>query len=138
LVSRFDYEAFSKQGKAFLRNVWPPEIFDEQRLHASPEFRKEQEAAGKAVERKLIQNNDNLRLADMEDLLKNNLLIALVDAGKLAGVDDPSSHWVFIYGWDHSNFFVHDPGLPSRKKCKVSKSSFFNAFRGDIIVIPKK
>ena len=137
LISSMDYQAFSEQGEDYLRQSWPPEWLEDQQNHSSPNFKKEQEAAKEAVRMGLIQKA-TCQLADLENLLKNNLLIVLVDAGKLAGENYSSGHYVFVYNSDNKNFMLHDPGLPGYKKWKVAKDLFISAFRGDVIVVPKK
>lgn len=137
LISSIDYQAFSEHGESYLKQSWSLDWFTLQQNHSSPNFKKEQEAAKYAIAKGLIQKK-TCKLADLENLLKDNLIVVLVDAGKLEGKDYSSGHYVLVYGSDDKNFTIHDSGLPGHKKWNVDKKSFISSFRGDVIVVPKK
>lgn len=69
--------------------------------------------------------------------MNSNLLIALIDAGKLANQNWNEGHYVVIYAQNNNNFILHDPGLPSYQAWIADKNKFMEAFRGELIVIPK-
>lgn len=91
--------------------------FDLQKQHASPNFAKEQNTAKELIQLKLYEQRV-LTLKEIDHLLINNLLIALVDAGQLSGKDKPAGHFVLVYNSSEKFFNIHDPGLPHRKVFK--------------------
>jgi len=138
LVSGMDYRQFAARGEQYFKecNKNNPKWFELQKKHASANFKKEQIAAKEIVDNDLIEKC-NLQKGDIEKLLSDNLLIALVDAGKLAEQNRSSGHFVVVYAQDDNNFILHDPGLPSHEAWTIDKEKFMKAFQNEIIIVPK-
>lgn len=138
LISGMDYKQFAERGEEYFKehNARTPEWFELQKQHASPGFKKEQKAAQMLVQKNLVEQR-TITKEDIENLLQNQLLIAVVDAGKLAQETRSAGHFVVIYGQDKEHFILHDPGLPPQKARKVNKILFIEAFQNELIVIPE-
>lgn len=134
--STMDYREFAKRGEEYLREYLKdsPEWFKLQKEHASNGFNKEQDIAEELIKRENLFEQQKVTQKEIEDLLEKNLLIALVDSGKLFG-GVTSSHFVVVYGNDNKNFLFHDPGLPPHPASKITKDQFMRAFQNDIIVV---
>lgn len=137
LKSEFDYREFAINGEDYLKKHWVVEWFNKQKENASSGFQREQNFAKKLISENLFEKG-NIGKKEVERLLKENLIIALVDPYKLAGKNGVAGHFVLTYGEDADNFLLHDPGLPPMPSWKVNKDSFIKAFRSDLIIIPKR
>jgi len=139
IYSNLDYVQFASRGEEFFRehNRGRPEWFNIQREHASPGFSKEQRAAAVLVAAGNFEHRQ-LTLADVEQLVINHLLIALVDSGLLVGQGESFAHFVVVYASEGDHFVLHDPGLPPRPKLRVQKSTFMTAFQNELIAVPRE
>jgi SEC-C motif len=133
-----DYQLFGERGEEYFKelNASRPEWFEVQKQHASPGFIKEREAAATLLKRNLFEQR-MLTRTEMEGLLASNMMIALVDAGRLAKKNQSLSHFVLVYNESAENFILHDPGLPPMRAWLVNKQLFMKAFENEVIVIPK-
>ncbi len=113
-----------------------PEWFALQKRYASPGFQREQEETRSFLQNGVFEQK-NLSLQDIQSLLPDNLLIALVNSRKLANQPGESGHFVVVYKKDQDTFTLHDPGLPPRKAWTVGSLDFMRAYEGDMIVVPK-
>lgn len=138
LYCLLDYEQFAERGEEYFRelNEGDPQWFELQKKHASTGFNKEQTAAKELVSKKLVETT-KLDFKNIEKLLEDNLLIAVVDAGKLANENWSSGHFVVVYEQDDEYFTLHDPGLPPKEAWKVSKKNFMEAFKNELISVPR-
>lgn len=134
IISDMDYVRFAEEGEEYLKEYFHPDWFNLQKSKASPGFQKEQSAA-KKLEKKIVQKNI-IHQNTVEELLSENLLIALVDVGELSGKNKPSGHFVVVYGQNGNGFFIHDPGLPPQQGWQVNKEKFMVSTRNTFIVIP--
>ncbi len=137
LISNLDYREFAKNAEKYFKEINKnmPEWFELQKAHASPTFSKEQNAAQELIKLGLYSQKI-LTLKEFEDLLKNNILIAVVDAGQLASESWHAGHFVLVYS-SNGKFTIHDPGLPPKKAWRVDKKEFMKAYKNELIVIPK-
>ena len=137
MVSNLDYEQFAARGEDFLKESWSDDWFKSQQLHASKHFEKEKTLTRKLIDKSLFKLKI-LKQEDIEQLLDGNLLIALVDAGRLVNQNYTAGHFVVVFDQDKDNFYIHDPGLPPQENWQVNKKDFTQAFRGDLIIVPIK
>ncbi|MFZ5845745.1 MAG: cysteine peptidase family C39 domain-containing protein [Patescibacteria group bacterium] len=137
LISALDYGEFAKEGEKYLKRIWKSEWFNLQIQHASPGFQKEHKLA-KTLVTKTFFEFKRLLLRDIEKLLNSYLFIALIDAGKLAGKNKSSGHFVFVYNQDSNTFLLHDPGLPPKKRWRVKKELFMASFKNELIAVPRQ
>ncbi len=134
-ISGMDYNKFAKDGEQYFKQINNPEWFDVQKAHASPKFKKEQQAAKEIIKLGLYEEK-NISVKELEELVRDNFLITLIDAGKLAKAKNPSGHFVVVYN-SNGRFKIHDPGPPPNMAWRVDKKEFINAYRNELIVIPK-
>jgi len=139
LFGRMDYKQFAERGEEYYRehNSEDPNWFELQKSHASPGFQKEQQASQILIQKDLFEQKSVFNKAEIEKLLGDHFLIALVDSGLLRGQNSSAGHFVVLYGQDNNNFILHDPGLPPIRGLIVEKNQFIKSFRGDLITIPK-
>lgn len=135
--STMDYQQFAERGEEYLREYWEnsPEWFKLQEQHASLGFSKEQSIAKELILRRLFEKR-RLTKYELEVLLANHLLIVLADSGLLSG-GETEGHFILLYDQKGGEFLIHDPGLPPRPAWAVDKDQFMEAFRDDVIVVPK-
>jgi hypothetical protein len=138
VISNVDYVQFASRGEEFFHehNRDHPEWFNNQKEHASPGFRKEQSAAIALVASEHFEQR-HLTLEDIERLVIDNFVIALVDSGRLAREGRSYAHSVVVYASEGGHFVLHDPGLPRRPALRVEKSVFMAAFKNELIAIPR-
>ena len=114
----------------------PPAWFEVQKQNASVGFQKEQNAARDLIQKNLTEERKYTR-GDFETLLDDHLLIALVNAKKLAQIEGNEGHFVVVYAQNDANFVLHDPGLPPYRGWVVDKDQFMQSFTDEIIAVPK-
>lgn len=136
LKSDFNFKEFAISGENYLEKAWDTEWLDKQREKASPGFKREQNFAKELIAKNLFEKG-SVDKEEIEKLLSENLIIALVDFFKLVGKEGMAGHFVVLYGADENSFLLHDPGLPPRANWAVNKNYFMKAFRNDLIVVPK-
>lgn len=141
LHSDFDYNLFAARGENYCREMWEPlpGWFELQKKLASPGFEREQRQARDLLQKKLFIHK-RLTKDEIERLLIDSILIALIDAGKLAQEERTVGHFVLLYAKDDSanTFVIHNPGLPPRKAWRIDKELFMECFRNELIAIPSK
>ena len=133
-----DYEQFIKRGEEYFKqlNDSEPEWFEVQKEHASPGFNKERRIASELLQRSLVEHRV-VSKKEIEEFLRSNMIIALVDAGHLAQKNQRLGHVVLVYDQSAENFVLHDPGLPPRQQWAVKKDLFMIALQGEVVMIPK-
>ncbi|HWZ82459.1 MAG TPA: hypothetical protein VNW47_07540 [Terriglobales bacterium] len=138
VISTMDYRQFAARGEEFFRehNINQPGWFDIQKEHASEGFRNEQTAAKTLIAAGHFELR-RLTLPNVERLLIDYFLIALVDSGLLAREGSTSAHSVVVYASEGDVFVLHDPGLPRRPALRVEKSVFMAAFKHELIAVPR-
>ncbi len=136
-ISTFDYKDFSECGEDYARGYMKPNWFKDQKQHASENFKKEQTAARGLMSKGLFRKM-KIGKGEIEKFLSDHLLIALVDAGKMADKDWIAGHFVLVYGETDDKFLLHDPGLPCHSAWAVGKDQFMKAFQDELIIIPNK
>jgi hypothetical protein len=138
VISNLDYVQFASRGEEFFRehNRDHPEWFNNQKEHASPGFKKEQSAAITLVASGQFQQR-HLTAEDIEQLVIDHFVIAIVDSGRLAREGRSYAHSIVVYASEGGQFVLHDPGLPRRPALRVEKSAFMVAFKNELIAIPR-
>jgi len=138
LWSSLDYKQFAERGEEYFlkHNENNLSWFETQKKHASPNFGKEQNASRKLVRENLVIKKQT-HLEDIEKLLRDNLIISVVDAGKLAQQPRSVGHFVLIFSQTRTSFIIHDPGLPPRRSWSVAKNDFMHSFENELIAAPK-
>jgi len=136
LISGLDYQEFARRGEEYLRGYMSQEWFEDQKQHASKDFKREQRAAKDCVSKNLFEQRVVLS-DDIEDWLNNYLLIALVNAKMLSNQQGVAGHLVVVYSHKSDVFLLHDPGLPPHHAWSVPKEKFMSAFKGELILVPK-
>jgi hypothetical protein len=134
-----DYQQFVERGEEYFKklNASRPEWFEAQKQHASPNFIKEREVAAAMLKRSLFEQRVLTR-KEIEGLLASSMMIALVNAGRLAEKNQSLSHFVLVYNQSAENFVLHDPGLPPMREWLVNKQIFMKALENEVIVVPKE
>lgn len=106
--------------------------------------KRSKEISDKAVEEGLIFE---FRKPTFEDLYtnmdKNNMIINIIDCGKIYGVERQIFHFVLLTGYDNENIYYHDvgPNNPTANK-KIDKETFYKAWSApctdmDTLIISK-
>lgn len=136
IYSDLDYGEFAKRGEEYLKEYWAPDWYPVQKEHSSDGFKREQEAAKDFIENGTYVETDSITAADIDTLLDENVLIALLDVGLLEDDGEPRGHFVFVYDKNDDSYILHDPGLPPREAMEVDKEDFIKAL-GEVITIPR-
>lgn len=136
LVGNLDYRQFAERGEAYLREYWAPAWYNDQKQYASPGFVREQQFAKDLVTEDLFEHR-HINRTEIEQLLTENLLIATVNASRLAGREGAAGHLVVVYEDLEDTFELHDPGPPPHPHWRVDKSVFIQAFQNELIVVPR-
>jgi hypothetical protein len=74
---------------------------------------------------------------ELETLLKDNLVIALIDPHVIRGDDGSSGHFVVVFDSKNGNFVYHDPGLPALENARAAKEIFMKASKGEFLTVPR-
>jgi len=138
ITNNLNYAEFISRGSDYLKEYWGnTEVYNKQKLHSSPEFIKEKRFSELAIKNGLLKS-EGIDVNKIGELLDNNLLIALVDPMRLdSGNTSDDRHWVVLFDKNDRGFFLHDPGPLGREGVLVCRRDFLDAFRNDLIVIPK-
>lgn len=133
-ISSFDYKRFAKDGEAYLKWFWRPDVYEWQEKVS--DFKKEQKAAKKLLPYVNFKHK-NATVEEIEDLwAKHYSIIASVNPRILDNKKGYSSHSVVVTNMDASTITFHDPGLPPQENRKVTHRLFQKALQ-DIIALRK-
>jgi len=137
LYSLLDFTKYSRRGEKYLRQIYEPDWFKDQKAHSSPGFEKETQAAAQLVERRLSTKVPEHSLDLVRRLLQDNLLIASVDTAQLYRFKQVSSHAVLVYGTYENMFVFADPEFSEYDgKCRVSsQEEFSRSIRTHVLAI---
>ncbi|MBI3305255.1 hypothetical protein HYZ80_02970 [Candidatus Parcubacteria bacterium] len=134
MMSNLDYHQLADRGEEYLREYWNPAWYQDQKQYASAGFAREQQFAKALVAKSLFEHR-RITTDEIERLVVNNLLIAVVNANKLAGEPGAAGHFVVIYEDLGDALELHDPGLPPRPEWQVDKNAFMAAFQNEAIIV---
>lgn len=122
LIEEFSYEAFGKKGKTYLVEKCGVEVAAAQESHS--DLQMEQKKAF-AFARK---GNVEYRVPELEDFnqlfKKGYLTLCNINASLLFGQPGYSGHFVVPLEITQDNVRLHDPGLPPKADCRVSRAIF--------------
>lgn len=136
LVTELDYKKLADDGEEYLKSLWPSQWYESQRQHASPGFKREQQFAKDFKgESKLVDHK--LSSEELSNLIKNNLVISLINPYIIRAEDGVSGHFVVVYDSIDGRFIYHDPGNPPVEKAEANKDVFLSAASGEFLIIPK-
>lgn len=137
MYSVLNYLNFATKGKAYLKEAWPQGYYDNQKKHASPDFKREQALAKSFLKNGNVENH-NLGLNEIVDFLnRNKFVIALCDPHVLNNEQSQNkSHFILLFKQDNNNFFYHDPGLPAVQNKAQNKLTFQKAFQHEAVIVP--
>lgn len=133
----FDYKRFIDDGVAYLKGVWKNGRYAEQSKHASKGFRKEIRLASQFLNTGGIVEHTEFSEAKIDELLKDNFVIAQINHSRLYNLSGSSSHYILIYGQAGDNYEIHDPGQPWHESYLISKNKLLFSFSSELIAIPK-
>jgi hypothetical protein len=134
--SNLDYNRFAAEGEAYLQSIWHPDWLEVQKGHASPGFIREQNAAKAFVAGNTFKLK-KLSSTALFDALNENLIIPLAQVASLYPGRPSGGHFIVLYANDGDSAWIHDPGLPARRSLRLPKEQVYNAYNGDLILVPK-
>ncbi len=137
--SGFDYQNFVYNGEGYLKSIWSVGEFNNEKVHASKDFKKEIRIAKNFLENGGIVKYQEFTENDIRKMADLNFLIAKVDPGRLYnGQSSADRHYVLIYKQQRGDVEIHDPGGRSPKSYYlIDLQVFISAFLKELIVIPK-
>ena len=125
-VEEFDHDKFANEGISYMEKEFGKEVADAQEKHSDIE--QEQRFSKIFLEKVAVQKRIPV-LEDLRKFLKKGyLIICNVNSKALKEIQGYSGHAVVIIGFDESNFFIHNPGLPAIENQKVSFKLFEKAW----------
>lgn len=136
LVTGLDYKKLANDGEEYLKFLWPSQWYESQRQHASPGFKREQQFA-KDFKGKFELVNRKLSSEELSNLIKDNLIISLINPYIIRAGNGVSGHFVVVYDSVDDRFIYHDPGNPPIEKAQANKDVFLSAANGEFLIIPK-
>lgn len=136
LITTLDYTRFAEEGEEYLRSTWSDQWYKTQKNHASPGFKREQRFA-KAFNGKFDLRKEKVPAEELSELLRNNLIIAIIDPHIISGKPGSSGHFVVLYDDKDEKFIYHDPGNPPIESAEADHEIFMQASKGEFLIIPK-
>lgn len=135
-ISIFDYQEFSKRGRAYLKDFWRPDVYETQKSQSN--LLREQRLALRLVktkEIKLFAKHPTLSILE-QHLTSGWLTILHIDVSLFDGTKNYSPHSIVVTKINSTNIFFHDPGLPPEINRRVSRKKFEKVIRyGELILI---
>jgi hypothetical protein len=135
-ITPLDYKKFAKEGKKYLQSIWSEKWYESQKAHASPNFKREQQFA-KEFKGEFDLRDTKVSSEEISTLLKNNLIIALINPFAVKGELGFAGHFVVLFDDKNSKFIYHDPGNPPIESAEANHEIFIQASKGEFLIIPK-
>jgi len=123
----FDSKKFAKEGRAFLKRVWPKEVFEIQDQYS--DFDQEQMLTKELLKEKRVKLEIRVPLlSDMRKLFKKDyLLMTSINPCVINHQDGYRSHFVLITDIGKDYVTYHDPGIPPMPHRKIPLKLFLKA-----------
>lgn len=137
LITGLDYAKLAELGEEYLKLHWDASWYENQKKHASPGFAREQQFA-KGFKGKFELRESKAPAEEIVELLKDNLIIALIDPCMIKNQNGSSGHFVVLYKSQNGQFMYHDPGNPPIENAQVDQEIFMRAATNEFLVIPRK
>lgn len=135
-ISIFDYHAFSKLGKAYLKDFWRPDVYKTQESQSN--LRKEQLLVRRLIKTEkveLVAKHPTLFMLERH-LAFGWLAILHVDVALFDKTKNYSPHSIVVTKINSTNVFFHDPGLPPEINRRVSRKKFSQVIKyGELMLI---